>query len=198
MPRKNIYIRKEDEHILEKAKERIGEDKALGALLMEALEEKLENLPEVYDKALRYQLLKQLNVPAFNECINYKLQNYSETVLNETEILANLAYIADPDHFRSPVSNSRIKGEEFDPNKTRSYFNIWRDELVEEIFLWEGIEAVIDYDHGEHYTHPLYHWFNKALSLVEKGEEKLKEKDIDRKVNVRDIRETDDQEENNG
>ena len=197
MPRKNIYIRKEDEHILEKAKEKIGEDKALGALLMEALEEKLENLPEVYDRALRYQLLKQLNVPAFNEIINYKLQNYSETVLNETEKLANMAYIADPDHFRSPISDGRLEDAEYNPDKSSS-FSLWRYELIDDIYLWEGIEAVIEYDHGEHYTHPLYHWYNKALSLIEKGEDKLKEKGIEKKVNIRDLREADDKEEKNG
>lgn len=198
MPRKNIYIRKEDEHILERAKEKIGEDKALGALLMEALEEKLENLPEVYYKALRLQLLKQLNVPAFNEAINYKLQNFSETVLTDTEKLANLAYIADFDHFRSPISDNRLEGGEYDPDESNPTFSRWRYELIDDIYLWEGIEAVIEYDHGEHYTHPLYHWFNKALSLIEKGEEKLKEKENVKKFNIRDLKKSVNKKENNG
>lgn len=153
MPRKNIYIRKEDMPILEKAIEKFGEEKALGALMMEALEEKMNNFSKLKEEALKYQMLKQLDVPAFNEIINYKMKDYGDTIINITELGSLAAYLGNKDHFKT----TQIKD--------------WNMEWID-AFLWTGIDGLIK-------TEDFKEWYEEAKDNIEKGLEDLNNSEED-------------------
>lgn len=161
MPRKNIYIRKEDEPILKEAIEKFGEDKALGVLIMEALEEKLNNLPEIQEKVLKLQMLKQVDIPAFNEIIEYRLQDFNKAVVVKAEYAALAAYLGEPEHF--------------DFNNIEHWMLEWID-----AFLWTGIDGLIE----EKFFNE---WFEEAKQNVEKGMEVLEESEDEKVGDVEDI-----------
>lgn len=156
MPRKNIYIRDDDIEFFEKAIKALGEDEAIGTVIINALKEKLGNLPEKRERIFKLQLLNQLNSPAINEIIKYRLQNYPENLVYEAEVKAIYAYLGNPDHFSFPVYGN------YD-----SYYTEW---LLP--FMEESLDSLINRNKI---------WFEKAKSYIEKGkkihEESKKELD---------------------
>lgn len=185
MPRKNIYIRDDDLDVFEEAMEKLGEDEAIGTIIIEALKDKLNRLPEIEEYLLKLQLLKQLDLPALNEIIEYRLDNYPKKLVLEAEVKSIAAYLGNPNYFITPISDKLfdiLGGYFFNSSKTKTdqdileyehpdygddgwYFDIWNESWIEP-FMEEGLDSLINKNEI---------WFTKAKVLIKKGKKIAKE-----------------------
>lgn len=151
MPQRTIYIPDDLVHILDKAQKEFGEGEGLGSLMVKALKEKLDNLPQVKEEVLKLHLLQQCDVRILNELIEYKLREYPEKIVNEAAFKAELAFQTNPDHFSI-----------FRENYILLHEVIWAGDAIDLAIL--GLEELETGD-----------WFEEAKKMIEIGAEQYKE-----------------------
>ena len=164
MPQKTIYIPDEFLPILEKAQEEFGTGEGLGQLMMATLKKQLDDLPKVKEEVLRLQLVKALDVPAFNEVIEYRLRDFSEGVVSWAQLRALAAETAAEEH-EKPLFRAPFRDSSLDSDLDSDGFSLWED-LIDD-FVWNGVDGVLSALEG-------HGWFDKVKALVPEGLELLR------------------------
>ena len=150
MPRKNIYIRDDDLPFFENALEKLGKDKeAVGAIIVDALKDKISQLEETQERAFKLQmlyLLGTLNYPPLKELAEKRLEKIPEEAKNKAYLKAYYSYLGNKDHFENT-----------------QYFldNDWYLD-----FIWNGIEGLMN-DKEE--------WFEEGKKNIDEGKKRHEE-----------------------
>lgn len=176
MPKKNIYFRNEDMPVVEEAYQVLGEEEALGKIIADALKEKLNDINEVQEKVYKLQLLKQLDYASINEIVEYRMREYSPSIVSEAEKKALAAYIADPDHFDILYN--------WNDEDSQDYWQEWVW-----TYFWSGLDiALEEFNDTINYGNDK-NWFEEAKELTKEGLKIIEKMKENKKTESREIEE---------